>query len=51
MNLGGIRAIIGSILLAATALGADGPTVVVTQPDESKFPEITVYFADRPPAG
>jgi len=24
--------------------GADGPSVVVTQPDESKFPEITVYF-------
>ena len=22
----------------------DGPTVVVTQPDESKFPEITVYY-------
>jgi Ca-activated chloride channel family protein len=30
---------------------AEGPRVVVTQPDESKFPEITVYFEVRNPDG
>jgi Ca-activated chloride channel family protein len=35
----------------ADAPGASGPTVVVTQPDESKFPEITVYFEVKRPDG
>ncbi len=43
--------IIASILFVATASAADGPTVVVTQPDESKFPEITVYFEVKRPDG
>ncbi len=44
------RARIAAVLLAlsfashAGAADAPAPTVVVTQPDESKFPEITVYF-------
>ena len=30
---------------------AGGPSVVVTQPDESKFPEITVYYEVKRPDG
>jgi Ca-activated chloride channel family protein len=30
---------------------SDSPTVVVTQPDESKFPEITVYYELKRPDG
>ncbi len=30
---------------------SESPTVVVTQPDESKFPEITVYFELKRPDG
>jgi Ca-activated chloride channel homolog len=33
--------------LFADAPAPGGPTVVVTQPDESKFPEITVYYEVR----
>ncbi|WP_435010907.1 vWA domain-containing protein [Tundrisphaera lichenicola] len=41
-----------AILVAMSGLmGADGPSVVVTQPDESKFPEITVYFEVKQPDG
>ena len=41
------------MLLAALVglAGADGPSVVVTQPDESRFPEITVYFEVKNPDG
>lgn len=48
---------ISLILLAAvvgvepTPANDDAPRVVVTQPDESKFPEITVYFEVRRPDG
>ena len=48
---------IALILLAAAVgdgpapAGDDAPRVVVTQPDESKFPEITVYFEVRRPDG
>ena len=38
-------------LAGRLAAGPDGPTVVVTQPDESKFPEITVYFEVKRPDG
>lgn len=41
---------IAPILIAAAML-ADAPRVVVTQPDESKFPDITVYFEVRRPDG
>ena len=43
-----------TVVLVACSLGAtpaDGPTVVVTQPDESKFPEITVYYEVKRPDG
>jgi VWFA-related protein len=41
-----------AVLIALIGLaGADGPSVVVTQPDESKFPEITVYFEVKNPDG
>ena len=46
------------LILLAAVLGEgpvppkdDAPRVVVTQPDESKFPEITVYFEVRRPDG
>ena len=35
----------------AQPAAAEGPRVVVTQPDESKFPEITVYFELKRPDG
>ena len=37
--------------LVAEAPAGGGPTVVVTQPDESKFPEITVYYEVKRPDG
>lgn len=37
--------------LTADAPADDRPTVVVTQPDESKFPQITVYFEVKKPNG
>ncbi len=45
------------LLVALVATGAAdpvperGPEVIVTQPDESKFPEITVYFELKRPDG
>jgi Ca-activated chloride channel family protein len=39
-----------AIIAQAPAID-DAPRVVVTQPDESKFPEITVYFEVRKPDG
>jgi VWFA-related protein len=42
--------IVSAWLILLLGAGPDqGPTVVVTQPDESKFPEITVYFEVRKP--
>ncbi len=49
---GGAPAILLALgFLLGAAPGGGGPTVVVTQPDESKFPEITVYFEVKQPDG
>ena len=40
-----------AISVLADGPTADGPTVVVTQPDESKFPEITLYYEVKRPDG
>jgi VWFA-related protein len=42
---------VGALALALASIGADGPSVVITQPDESKFPQITVYFEVKHPDG
>ena len=42
-------ALVASLLIPGA--GPAEPTVVVTQPDESKFPEITVYFEVKNPDG
>ncbi len=54
----GDRPMIGLVLLAAATLAdapapaaGDAPRVIVTQPDESKFPDINVYFELRRPDG
>ena len=40
-----------SLVSSTCAVADDGTSVVVTQADESKFPEITVYFGLRGPQG
>jgi len=46
-----LLALASPMLLSAPAPATEGPTVVVTQPDESRFPEITVYFEVKRPDG
>ncbi len=46
-----IGLIVASLLLAQAPPPDSSPKVVVTQPDESGFPEITVYFELRNPDG
>ncbi len=47
----GLLALLASSGWADRAPKAGGPEVIVTQPDESKFPEITVYFELKRPDG
>jgi len=54
MSLAGRLPMILLALASACLLpgaGPAGPEVVVTQPDESRFPEITVYFEVKKPDG
>ena len=44
-------ALLGSALIADAPAPGDAPRVIVTQPDESKFPDINVYFELRNPDG
>ena len=46
-----ILAILAACAIVDAPPGANAPQVVVTQPDESKFPEITVYFELKRPDG
>ena len=50
MNLS-ILALLAACSIADAPPDANAPQVVVTQPDESKFPEITVYFELKRPDG
>ena len=51
MSLIAISLLLCSVPVDAPGAAANAPTVVVTQPDESKFPEITVYFEVKRPDG
>jgi Ca-activated chloride channel homolog len=46
-----ILGLVASCSIVDAPPAANAPTVVVTQPDESKFPEITVYYELKRPDG
>lgn len=51
MNLAILGLLASCLIGDAPGAKLDAPTVVVTQPDESKFPEITVYYELKRPDG